>query len=87
MNLSSDIGFSNFVVPNRLHAGGRQVWQLLKGQNDVLPPTGSMPVEGGFDDFKQRLPVTRTPRDSELPNRASTDARSDGEPLRLAWRR
>jgi len=87
MNLSGDLAFSKFVLPNRLHAGGHQVWQLLKGETDALAPTGFMPVEAGFDNFAQRLPVTRTSCDSELPNRASTDARSDGEPLHLVWRR
>ena len=86
MNLSGDFAFSNFVVPNRLHAGGHQVWQLLKEQTDALAPTGFMPVEVRFDNFKQRLLVPRATCESELPNLASTDARSDGEPLRLVWR-
>gem|GEM_PF-1417625 len=76
-----------FRGPNRLHTGGHQVWQLLKEETDALPPTGFMPVEAGFDNFEQRLPVIRTSCDSELSNRASTHARSDGEPLRLVWRR
>ena len=87
MNLSGGFAFLKFVVPNRLHAGGHQVWQLLKEQTDALALTGFMPVEAGFDNFEQRLPVTQTSCDSELPNRASTDARSDGELLRLVCHR
>ena len=43
MDLSGDFAFLNFVVPNRLHAGGHQVWQLLKEETDALAPTGFMP--------------------------------------------
>ena len=43
MNLSGGFAFWNFVVPNRLHAGGHQVWQLLKEQTDALASTGFMP--------------------------------------------
>ena len=55
MNLSGDFAFLNFVVPNRLHAGGHQVWQLLKEQTDASAPTGFMPVEAGFDNFEHVL--------------------------------
>ena len=38
MNLCGGFAFLNFVVPNRLHAGGHQVWQLLKEETDSLAP-------------------------------------------------